>query len=246
MSDWSIAKRTGECSECGGAFAEGAPHFSMLFAEEGLLARRDACEACFESREEQDELVFWRTRKPLEKGGGLKLDLESIDALFEALGGREEERLLQLRYLLSLLLVRKRRLKVVQVGRRPEGEVLILRRPRREDTQDVRVFELTEERQLELREELKKLFEGGELEEVLALVANPQRPVAEGETPETPEMPEANARAADAIGGDPRAGEEAGEGGGDGPAAEAGAEAAAEAASAPAKDPSESATEPAK
>jgi hypothetical protein len=70
------------------------------------------------------------------------------------------ERLEQVRYLLALLLLRKRRLMLVRAVRRTDGEALVVRRPRRKDTIEVRAFELDPERMDALRSELVRLFEG--------------------------------------------------------------------------------------
>ncbi|QDU84307.1 hypothetical protein Pla163_14140 [Planctomycetes bacterium Pla163] len=70
------------------------------------------------------------------------------------------ERLEQVRYLLALLLLRKRRLMLVRAVRRNDGEALVVRRPRRKDTIEVRAFELDPERMDALRGELVRLFEG--------------------------------------------------------------------------------------
>lgn len=76
------------------------------------------------------------------------------------------ERLEQVRYLLALLLLRKRRLMLVRAVRRNDGEALVVRRPRRKDTLEVRAFELDPERMDALRGELVRLFEGEGFDEV--------------------------------------------------------------------------------
>jgi hypothetical protein len=88
---------------------------------------------------------------------------ESIEALFNALEPRVETRLRELRFLLALLLMRKRRLKVVRIVKKDDGEAFAVRRPRRDEELTVYVFELTPERQAELREELVRLFDQPDL-----------------------------------------------------------------------------------
>jgi len=94
------------------------------------------------------------------------VDFDSIEKLFLALEGREEPRLAELRFLLSLLLMRKRRIKMVRVKRTEEAEFMICRRPRREEIYRVQVFDLTSERAAELKAELERIFEGAGAEEL--------------------------------------------------------------------------------
>jgi len=74
------------------------------------------------------------------------------------------ERLEQLRYLLSLLLIRKRRLMLVRAVRRGDGEALVLRRSRRQEQIEVRAFDLEPEQMETVRAELQRLFEGEALD----------------------------------------------------------------------------------
>jgi TorA maturation chaperone TorD len=92
----------------------------------------------------------------------LQVDWDVLERIFGVLGTREEGHFAELRYLLALLLVRKRRLLLVRATRVEQGEALVLRKPRRQEEQIVRAFDLPAERMDELRAELQKLFEGGE------------------------------------------------------------------------------------
>ncbi len=58
--------------------------------------------------------------------------------------------------------MRKRRLKLQRVERGPEGEALVVRRPRREEGWRVYVFDFGPERLEELRGELLRVFEGAD------------------------------------------------------------------------------------
>lgn len=179
--EWKLKRREAQCARCERVFEEGEPFFSVLVVEEDMLGRVDHCPACFAERPESPgELVWWRTRRQAAPKRGLAVDFESVEALFLALIGREEERLRELCYLLSLLLMRKRRVKLVRVRRSAEGETMVLRRPRREEELEVSVFDLTPERMEVLRRELERIVEGAGAEDVLAGPA----PVPEPEEPE--------------------------------------------------------------
>lgn len=187
---WKFHKRTERCGGCEKEFAEGEAHWSLLRIGAGELDREDLCRACFEGRaglgsdrdadknaEESAEdaaaadLVWWRTRHQADRKRGLQLDLESIESLFMTLEGRPEQHVRELRFLLALLLLRKRRLKVVQVRRVDGEEAFSLRRPRHGEELIVHVFDLTPERQAELKQALVALFDQpdpGALEDLAA------------------------------------------------------------------------------
>jgi len=171
MVAWNIHRKDECCSRCEKVFEEGEAHFSVLsFSAEGL-ARDDRCQACFPGDgddAEGEDLIFWRTRRRPKAKKGLAVDFEAVESLFLALESREEETLRELRYLLSLLLMRKRRLKLIRVQRRPDGEVMVVRRPRRKEELSVFVHDLTPERTEDLRGQLEGLFEGAEIDDLVA------------------------------------------------------------------------------
>jgi len=191
MSDWKIHRREERCSACERAFDEGETFFSLLAFEGEGLRREDRCSACFEApSEEAQETVYWRTRHSPDRRARFAVDFEAIEELFLALEGRARGRLAELRYLLALLLMRKKRLKLIGVRRSSEGETLRLRRPRRTEELEVAVFDLDAERSASLKAELARVFEGAGLEALLS-----------GEGPAEPRADPAGSPAAEAAGG---------------------------------------------
>lgn len=167
MNDWRIHRREDRCSRCERPFQEGEVFFSLLFVESDRLRREDACSTCFgaakalsNSEAGAGDLLFWRARHTPDRRKRFAVDFEAIEELFLALEGRREGRQPELRYLLSLLLLRKKRLKLVGVRRNASGETLCLRRPRRQEEFEVQVFELDSA----LKSELAKVFEGAGVE----------------------------------------------------------------------------------
>jgi hypothetical protein len=81
------------------------------------------------------------------------------------------ERLLELRYLICLVLLRKRRLKVTKVARSYRGEVgefFLVKRPRRQEELAVRVFDFDADKIAALRADLQRIFEGADPAELAA------------------------------------------------------------------------------
>ncbi len=142
-----------------------------------------------------DEVFWWRTRHLAAKKRGIALNLPALEALFLSLEGRRERSVRELRYLLCLILMRKRRLKLVRIKREPAGESFEVRRPRRQESSKVWVFDFTPERIDALRSELVALFdaheEGTDSEEDRAGAPDEGSEVADGsEAPQASDAPE--------------------------------------------------------
>lgn len=168
MNDWKIERRHPQCASCARAFDEGARHFSALYLRGETLAREDRCVACWASSSASECLFWWRTRHSADKRRGVQLNLEALEQLFLHLEGKSERKLRELRYVLCLILLRKRRLKVRQIVRDAEGESFVVQRPRQAEALSVFVFDFTPERVDELRAELQRIFDGAEPEAQLS------------------------------------------------------------------------------
>lgn len=164
MSIWKLGRRQAACVDCEREFADGDVLYSTLGFQEDRIERHDRCPDCWSAHEEQPaEGLWWRSRRQVTKKAGLAVDLEGLEQVFHALAERTEERLLEMRYLIALLLMRKRKLILGRAFVRSGSELLALRRPRRKEELLVQVFEFSPERMEELRGDLVRLFEGGDL-----------------------------------------------------------------------------------
>ena len=158
MVDWKIARRRDRCSRCETAFEEGTRHVSTIAFQGDSVAREDLCSSCWEAREAGLDIFHWYTRQRRDRRS-LALDLPTLEQLFLRLEGSEEPRVLELRYVIALILMRKRRLKLVRVVREPR-ETLVLRRPRRDETLRVAVCDFDPARMDALRTDLVRIFDG--------------------------------------------------------------------------------------
>jgi len=140
---WKIRRRQGACSACGRGFAEGEELFSLLRLEEEELQRADLCGGCFDDRDPGQDLLYWRTRHQ-QRRGALKVDFEMLLAALEELQGDERDEIRDFCFLVALLLVRHRRLRLLQIRRRGAREMLLLRRPRSRREVEVEVRDLDE------------------------------------------------------------------------------------------------------
>ena len=170
MADWKIARQGGTCGACERSFDEDEPHLSLLFLAGDEPARQDMCQTCFAERTDaggdEADLWWWRTHYRSESKRGLALNLEAIEGLFIALEERaakaETSTLSELRYILCLILMRKRRLKIERIVRGKDGEAMLVRRPRRKESLRVAVHDFTPERTDQLRGKLVRLFDSEE------------------------------------------------------------------------------------
>ena len=189
MSLWKFGRREPACNVCETAFEDGEKIWSRLrLAEEGL-ARQDVCWRCWQepAAEGEIDVFWWRTRHTVGKKKGLSLNLPALEALFHSIDGREEPTIRELRYLLCLLLMRKRRLKLERVVREGDREEMICSRPKREERYHGAVYDFSPDRIDELRTQLAEVFEGFDPEE--------DEPTAQAEEPDEPELEDSDAEA---------------------------------------------------
>lgn len=183
MSDWRIHRREVLCGACQRPFQDGETLYSLLHLESEPLRREDRCERCFVDPGELAGVLFWRTHHVADGSRRLAVDFDAIEELFVALESRKDPRSMELRYLLTLLLLRKKRLKLVGVRRGEAGETMCVRRPRRTEEFEVSVFELDGERALALKADLARIFEGAGVEALSAAAPAPESAVASAPTP---------------------------------------------------------------
>ena len=131
--------------------------------DDEILVRRDLCSGCWqgdEAPERESDLFWWFTRHQEKVSRSVSLDLDSLEQLFLQLEGKGERPVRELRYVLCLLLMRKRRIKVERVLRDAEGESFLVKRPRRDERYKVFVYDFDAERMAEIRDELQAIFDG--------------------------------------------------------------------------------------
>ncbi len=168
---WTITRRQGTCAETGHEFGDGERHVSMLRVVEGALERSDLSLPAWrdlrsridsEESPEVEPLFWWMTRHEVTKKKTVALDMESLAGLFVQLEGREEVQVRELRYVLCLLLMRKRRVKVEKVLRENDEESFIVKRPHDDTRYKVYVYDFEPERLDEVRAQLQAVFDGAE------------------------------------------------------------------------------------
>jgi hypothetical protein len=159
MADtWNVGKRGTACARCEKAFEDGERHFSSISFAGERLSREDSCERCFAETPPPPAAFYWRSRFALERSRRVKFDLEALREAFLRLDGNEERA--PLRYLVALVLLRKRvlRFRGMKRGATGESDRLLVGVGRKGETQEVVVPDLPGEKIEELREALRDLM----------------------------------------------------------------------------------------
>lgn len=159
LLDFEISHCSRHCATSGRTFAPTEPYFSTLHIEGGIAVRRDyATEAWHGAPEEA--LAWWKSQTP--SAGGARLKLAPQDVLlnlFVELADQPDEA--EFRYVLGLLLVRRRIVKLEETRRDAEGETMVLDCPRREERFELRVAPPDAQRTEALQRRMIDLLYGG-------------------------------------------------------------------------------------
>ena len=129
MSDWEINKPLGQCFGNGRKIEHGEEYFGALVVSEEGLQRRDFCAEYWES-EKPDVFCHWKTKLP-EPGRKKQLfvDDQMLMAFFERLGRETDQEKINFRFVLTLILMRKRLLKYEESRNEDGKEIWCLRMP---------------------------------------------------------------------------------------------------------------------
>jgi len=111
--DWDITvKPTGRCCRCQKEFTPQQEYFAALTEQAQGFARSDFCAACWDQQCAEGYFSFWKSRipSPKEKKKLLVDDAVLVD-FFRRLADTDEQAKLSFRFILALILMRKRILK---------------------------------------------------------------------------------------------------------------------------------------
>jgi hypothetical protein len=176
-SDWKITKAGETCCACQARFAPTQTYFSALFQNADGFSRKDYCAGCFQDRRPEGIFYFWkaalpdpdaapRARKPV-------VDVDYVIEFFRRLGdtagqassgtaaagSASADQRAAFRYILALMLARKKAL-VFQERRKNAGgaEVQIFRERRGGQTHEVVEPSLSPEEIASVSAELGRLL----------------------------------------------------------------------------------------
>jgi len=162
MAGYRIGKRARVCCISGEAFEPGDRIVSAIYqGPDGEFERRDMRDAHFDPASRP--FCHWRSTEPDPAEPGQRLDYDLALRFFDRLRSEADPAREGLVYTLTLLLSRKRRVKIEESRRLPEGDLLRVRvrRAEEDDEVSVRAPRLSDEDVDGLQAELERLFDFG-------------------------------------------------------------------------------------
>lgn len=155
--DYELQRFTRHCAKTGRLINEGEEFYSVLLAQGASMVRQDfAIEAW--TAPPEGAIGWWKSRVP--EAGTPRAKLPPGEVLLDLLHDLEARpEHVEMRYVLALLLLRKRILRLADKGtNRSDDEILELLAPRTAARYRVQVLPLDEQRISSLQEELSQLL----------------------------------------------------------------------------------------
>lgn len=159
---WHIARSTRTCAVTGEEIPPEIPYYSaILEAEEEGWTRRDYSAGAWPAVEKTEFFSYWKNKGySARRDKRPPVDYDRVLDFFDALEGAEERGKRLLRYVIALVLVRRRRLRLDDMGRTEKGEDrLLVYDRRREGVLEILSPEATREDLAKTQEQLNYLFD---------------------------------------------------------------------------------------
>ena len=130
QTDWTIQSRSGKCAASGRDFTEGEPFYTLLFRERDGFSREDLCEQAWLARQAdpaaRPPYSFWRgIFEPPAPAAPEPLAGETAEDLLRRYMAGQDEGHANARYILALMLERKRLLKQIEAREDIHGRTLV-------------------------------------------------------------------------------------------------------------------------
>ena len=162
LGNWDHVGRPGaSCDGCEATFAEADDFYSLLFMNSDGLSRREVCPDCY-AKIADDAFAFWKsTVQPPDSSRPRPLDVNFLVEFFERLNAKkDDERQLQICYIVALILIRKKTLIQLPSGSNENGEILRVRfkQDEVEKVHEIPVPVLTADKMELIRDDLGRIF----------------------------------------------------------------------------------------
>jgi hypothetical protein len=145
MDEWEIKKPLGQCSGTGQLIAAGEEYFAALLETSEGLIRQDFCQQYWNDQKPQ-VYCYWKSKLiPPEQKKKLFIDDDMLMVFFERLTNETDQEKINFRFVLTLILMRKRLLKYDSSRLEDKKEIWKLRITGTDTTVDVVNPHLSEE-----------------------------------------------------------------------------------------------------
>ena len=158
MSDWDIHRPQGQCCATGQKIEVGQEYYAALVETEQGFERRDFSAEYWE-KDKPSVYCFWKTRlaEPNQKRP-LFIDDQMLTAFFDRLATETDPERIAFRFVLALILMRRRRLKYETTVTAAGSEVWRLRWSGEKDTVDVVNPHLDEQQITQLSQQIGQVL----------------------------------------------------------------------------------------
>jgi len=158
-TEWDIAKPVGTCARCARVLQPGEDHFSLLIDRTTEFARNDVCCDCWTRGGAGECFGFWKTQVPRKDAKRRRfVDDDVILNFFDRCEGSDDPLRLSFRFVLSLVLMRKRLVKYENTEMEGGAEYWTMRVNGRDEPVKVLNPKLDEEQIRQVSEELGKIL----------------------------------------------------------------------------------------
>jgi hypothetical protein len=158
MMEYQIQPNTRRCALSGRELRPGEKFYSVLLEESGRLVRQDFSSEAWQGPP-HGSFGFWAGRIPVgEEDRRAPVNLEVLMDCLERLEGESEPARVNFRYIVALLLLRRKRLRFEHARMEGEQEVLLLQCVRTRNTYRVLNPGLSEEEMTAVQEEVFKVL----------------------------------------------------------------------------------------
>jgi hypothetical protein len=158
MTDYQIQPNTRHCAATGRELRAGEKFYSVLLLEGGKLIRRDYAAETWQGSPE-GAFSFWAGRVPTaDQSRKLRIDDDLLADCFQRLEGQAEPAQVNFRYIIALLLMRRKRFKFEEARVEDGHEVLRMRCSRTGTQHDVINPCLTEDEMIAVQDEVFKVL----------------------------------------------------------------------------------------
>jgi hypothetical protein len=158
MTDYQIEANTRRCTVTGRELRAGEKFYSVLLDEGGKFHRRDYSSEAWQGPPE-GAFSFWSGRIPAgDEVRKPRIDDELLVDCFQRLEGATDPARIRFRYVVALLLMRRKRFKFEEARNEGDQEVLTLRCARTRATYQVTNPRLTEDEMAAVQDEVFKVL----------------------------------------------------------------------------------------
>ena len=158
-SGYEIARPQGLCLVCQKAIAADEKFMANLRETAQGFARQDVCQRCWPAFDRAGSLGFWQTSMPkTQEKKKLFVDDEVLGTLFERLADAVEPAKLNFRFVLGLILMRKRMLVYETSRTEADREIWSVRFRGRQDLLDMLNPKLDEQQVMEVSQQLGQIL----------------------------------------------------------------------------------------